>query len=280
MSSVGHTDDDQERRRILALMRTRSGVDFSDHRRETVRRGIECRVKATGVASLADYREFLESHTEELCRLAHALVVPVSAFFREPEVWEALQREVLPALAARPPPGGLRAWSVGVASGEEAWTLAMLLVSLGDAGALPIGQVLATDVDERSLARARAGQYHVADSVPPIWRERFFRRVGADLVVGAELRARVTFAQHDLIGPRLAPSEAIVAAFDLMAVRNVLIYFDARLRTKALERLRGVLRPGGVLVLGSFESLEGEALRGFRPYPGIREALRIYQRGD
>jgi chemotaxis methyl-accepting protein methylase len=261
----------QELHGLLGLVAERRGVDFRDHRPDSLRRGLEARMRASGCADLAAYQRELSSDGE-LDRLLAALVVPVTSFFRDPAVFAALDTRVLPALrAAAGAPGVVRAWVVGAASGEEAWSLAMLLAQGGRF------EVLASDVDARSIELARAASYPAAAAaaVPPALRHHLIAR-GDQLSPAPELAAQVRFCHHDLMGPLLAPREAVVASFQLISLRNVLIYFDRRLQLKALERLLSVLDPGGALLLGGVESLPDELGHALEPWPGLDPALHIF----
>jgi chemotaxis methyl-accepting protein methylase len=144
----------------------------------------------------------------------------------------------------------------------------------------PSVEVLGSDVDERALATARAARYPIAAAadVPPRFRDRFLNEDGDEVALSDELRGRVLFAQHDLVGPTLAPAEAILASFQIISFRNVLIYLDERLRRKALERLRAVLKPEGALVLGLVETLPPDLRASFIPYPGTDPALHVFKR--
>jgi two-component system CheB/CheR fusion protein len=265
---------------LLELVRQRVGVDFRDHRRDILVKGVRSRLAATGAADLDGYRQILERDPAETERLVEALVLPVSSFFRERDVFEALANSVLPEQRLRARGAPVRVWAAGVATGEEAWSLAMLLATARDGAAGQRMELLATDIDERSLSVARLGRYpaRVAAEVPESLRARFLRPHGFDdVVVADELRGLVTFARHDLLGATLAPAEAVVASFQMIVLRNVLLYFDPRLREKAFERLSAVIKPGGALVLGGFESIPAPADSRFHPYPGVPEALRIFQ---
>jgi two-component system CheB/CheR fusion protein len=281
--------DAEQREEILSLLAGRLGVDFRDYRAETLDRGLRGRLEALGLDSLQAYRRRLQDDPEEEDQLLRALVVPFTAFFRDPRVFEALEGAVLPRLydlvaaadcaaGARP----VRAWAIGVASGEEAWSLAMLLARTGGPGQPGRFEVVASDVDAASLAVGRAGRYPAAaaSAVPPPLRERFLQAAGDEVTVSAELRPFVRFAEHDLVGRVLAPREAVVASFALVLVRNVLIYFDRRLQQKALERMAAVLEPGGALVLGDAETLPPTFADRFAPFPGVDRRLRIYQRTE
>jgi len=263
---------------ILALVARRRGIDFRDYRRDTVCRRAELRVRATGCADLAAYCRYLSNSGDEVDRLVETLVVPVTEFFRDAWAFQELADRVLPELLARKPL--VRAWVAGAATGEEAYTLAILLA---EASARIRGndfEVIASDLDQGSLEKARRGIYPaaVAMNVPADLLGRHLRYEAGSVRVLESLRNRVRFAQHDLTGTLLAPREAVVAAFDLVLCRNVLLYFTEPLRTTVASRLAGVLEPGGALMIGAFESLP-EGLSGrLDAYPGIKSGAGIFRR--
>ena len=263
---------------ILAEVALRRGIDFRDYRPDSLLRGVRARMAERGAADLEDYRRSLEDEAE-INRLIEAMVVPWSRFFRDPPVFQALAERVLPSLVfnhleRRP----LRTWCVGAATGEEAWTVAMLLAEACDTPGGPSWELMATDIDRRTLAAAEAGNYPLVsvDSVPERYARRHLTIEGTRAQVAPALRSRVRFVFHDLLGPTLAPAAAIVAAFDLVLVRNVLIYFDRRLQEKALARLAAVLPAGGALVLGEVETLPDPVASAFEPFPGVDPCLRIF----
>jgi chemotaxis methyl-accepting protein methylase len=202
----------------------------------------------------------------------------VTGFFRDHEAFQQLSDRVLPRLLGRN--ALLQAWVVGTATGEEAYTLAILLAEASARGGGASFQVIASDVDDRSLEVARGGVYPrvAAARVPVELRARYFQDEGSMVRVAASLRERVRFARHDLVGQRLAPEEAVVATFDLVLCRNVLLYFDESLRTKAVSRLAAVLEPGGALMIAPSESLPPGARRAFTTYPGVSAACGIFMR--
>jgi chemotaxis methyl-accepting protein methylase len=272
---------------VLAAVARLRGVDFRDYRRETIVRGIVARLQSRPelggqsgepVDLCQAYTRVLESDEDELNRLLETLVIPCSSFFRNPAVFAALESEVLPRLARehleRHP---LRIWCVGVATGEEAWSLAMLLTSLCERPAGLEWQLLASDIDRRALRVAEHGRYPLASAaaVPDRFR-RFLVQEGEQVEVASALRDRVRFAQHDLLGVQLAPVDAVVASFDLVLCRNLLIYFDRRLQEKALERVAATLDADAVLVLGQVETLPERLQPRLAPYPGLDPDLRIF----
>jgi chemotaxis methyl-accepting protein methylase len=263
---------------ILAVVAEERGIDFRDYRREPILRGLHQRMEAAGEVSAARYLARLRTEEGEVERLVAALLVPWSGFFRDPPLWVALANVVLPQLfrghAGRP----LRAWSVGVATGEEAWTAAMLLAEACEPRSEATFELLASDLDRRALEHARAGSYPgaVVADVPAPYRGRFLIAEQERVCVAPALRERVRFAYHDLLGRTLAPAEAVVASFELVLVRNVLIYFDRRLQQKALERIAGTLEPGAALVLGNVETMPATMRERFVPFAGIDPDLRVF----
>ncbi len=264
---------------LLDLVASRRGVDFRDHRRTAIERGVDARLKATGVPDISRYIELLAREPSEIERLIESFVVPVSSFFRDREVFDALETSVIPDQLARTA-GPLRTWVAGAATGEEAWSWAMLLCWCRDMFGGPPVEVLGSDLDERSLALARAGRYPAASAadIPRRFNARFVTPDGDDVVIANGLRGCVRFGNHDLNGPALAPREAILASFQIISLRNVLIYLDEPLRRRVLERLHSILKPEGVLVLGTVETLPVALRANFISYPGTPAALHIFQR--
>src|SRR5215210_2258556 len=243
---------------------------FRKVRRQVCRR-VARRMAALGLPDHAAYRAHLAAHPEEWAVLRALTPVTISRFGRDRAVFGALADEVLPAVAAAARAAGrdeVRAWSAGCASGEEAYTLALLS---DDRALRPALEVLATDVHPPVLARARAARYEPSSlrELPPALRERgFAARPDGALVVRPEHRRRVTVVAHDLRDPPPA------GPFDLVLCRNVAFtYFAAEAQRAVLDRLAGALRPGGALVLGLHETLSDPAGR-FVPWPGARAVHR------
>jgi chemotaxis methyl-accepting protein methylase len=252
---------------LLALLAER-GHDFRDYRQDMLARRIGERMTAIGEPDAAAYTARVAADPAEAAALAEMMLVTTSRFFRDPEVFDALERIVLPRLVQ--PPKLLRAWIAGTAGGEEAWSLAMLLDGTGP------HEIIASDASARAVERARTARYprSAIAHVPA----RFHHHLAADagdVTIAGAMRARVRFAHHDLFGPALAPREAVLARFDLVLCRNVLIYLDPRLQDRLFERLAGVLAPGGVLGIGPYERLTAAAARVLEPVPGVEPALNF-----
>jgi two-component system CheB/CheR fusion protein len=259
-------------REIMALLRSRTRHDFHHYKRPTVLRRLERRMQVTVRSSLPAYCDYLREHPEETAALLQDMLISVTHFFRDHQAFEALERDVLPPLfqrigSDRP----LRAWVVGCASGEEAYSLAMLLEEAGEQMPVaPSFQVFASDIDERALARARYGLYPksiIADVAPARLRKFFTLEHKNHYRVTKSLRERVLFAHHNVL------SDPPFSRIDLVLCRNLLIYFDRHAQAAAFDIFRFVLNRDGALFLGSSESAES-ASRHFRV---IDKKNRIYQ---
>lgn len=262
---------------LLELLAREGGRDLRDYARPALARRLEERLAGRG--DPAECLARLRGDRQALRRLGDELLVRATAWFRDPEVFQALGGVVAPALARSLAPGlPLRAWSLGCATGEEPWSLAATL-----AGRLPAGRdflLLASDVDPAAVQAAREARYEprAQRSIPPDLRGGFQRRSDGCLEPVPALRERVLFDTHDLVGTRLAPRQAVVAWFDLITCRNVMLWLEPRLRRQALARLAAALRPGGALVVGRDEaSVLAEELPRFEPFPGTDPGLRIYR---
>ena len=243
---------DAEFEALTAKITRERGFGCASYKERCLRRRIAVRMRARGVHTYRDYARVLDADAHEYDRLLDALTINVTRFFRNPEAWAALDEKVLAALIA-PGRAPLRAWSAGCASGEEPYSLAMLLHRR--AGALGrrarAMEVLATDIDKASLAAAAAARYGdsaLADVSDDLRAAYFPGR--APHLVPAPVRALVRFERHDLL--RDAPPGG---PFDLIVCRNVAIYFDKRSQDALLERFHAALVPGGFLMQGKVETL-------------------------
>lgn len=256
---------------IVAALRAHSGIDFDAFRRSTLESAISTRAAVLALTAEA-YALRVQGDARECTALLEACLVGHTSFFRDLDVMRALASRVFPALARASQGSVLRAWVAGAATGEEVWSLAMLL----DAASPGRFDLLATDVSATALAHAARAEY-TPQTFPPGLAEGSFEFDVDVMRVRAELRERVHFAEHDLVGPRLLPASAVVASFDVVSCRNVLMWFDERFRQLALDRIAAVLRPGGVLVLGRSESLPS-GTTAFTSAAGVDAALRIFER--
>ena len=267
---------------LLAQVERDHGFRVRSYKERCLRRRVGVRMRATGTHRFADYAARLTADPREYERLVDALTINVTKLFRNWEAWEALDARVLPALVARG--GPVRAWSAGCATGEEAYSLAALLHARASGAPANLRlDVLGTDVDAGSLAAAAAGVFGEAAfaDTPPALRARYFGEAVATAGLGiapgtgpgaraaAELRAMVRFAAHDLL--RAPPPEG---PWDLIACRNVVIYFDRDSQEALFERFHAALAPGGVLFLGRVETLLGRLRTLFTPVDARQRLFR------
>jgi two-component system CheB/CheR fusion protein len=188
---------------LLEYLKRTRGFDFTGYKRASLERRVLKRMQAVGIASIADYVDFLEVHPEEFAGLFNTVLINVTSFFRDPSTWEFFAQNVVPDIAARrTPPAPIRIWSAGCASGEEAYTLAMLFAEqLGIDAFTESVKIYATDVDEDALARGRQGGYtkDAVEIVPSELRERYFEAADGKFTFRKDLRRQVIFGRHDLI---------------------------------------------------------------------------------
>lgn len=238
---------------ILGRLYRRRGVSFAQYKRPTLMRRIGRRMVVRKVASLAEYARLLAEDNVEIDSLFEEVLISVTEFFRDPATFESvggwLERQLM-ATPQRTEP--LRLWVVGCASGEEAYSLAMVAVEVCDrlAHCVPI-KIFGTDISEAALAIARAGIYTGAQcsQLTEERREQFFSPSGGDLQIRKEIRDLCVFARHDVA------HDPPFSRMDVIGCRNVLIYFDNELQHRVIPTLHYALRPGGLLVLGRSESI-------------------------
>jgi len=251
--------DQSSLEKILLLLRARTGHDFSLYKKNTVYRRIERRMGIHKVDRIASYVSFLKENPQEVELLFSELLIGVTSFFRDAPAWELLLSEALPALLADRRGGALRAWSVGCSTGEEAYSLAMTFkeaLELVRPAADFTLQVFATDLDRDAIDRARQGCYppNIAADVSAERLQRFFvKEEGGGYRVGKEIREMVTFATQNLI------MDPPFTRLDILVCRNLLIYLTPEVQKKVIPLFHYSLNPGGVLFLGSAESLSSSA---------------------
>jgi two-component system CheB/CheR fusion protein len=238
---------------LLEFVKDSRGFDFTGYKRSSIHRRIAKRMSEVGVDRYEDYIDYLQLHGEEFAQLFNTLLINVTAFFRDPQTWEYLADEIAPQLVAAGPAGAaVRVWCPGCASGEEAYTTAMVLArALGDEEFKARVKIYATDIDEEALDFARLGAYlprHVED-IPAAALERFFERTEQRYVFRKDLRRCVIFGRNDLV------QDAPISRIDLLICRNTLMYFTAETQAQILRRFHFALNDSGVLLLGKSEML-------------------------
>ncbi|MBK5001856.1 response regulator [Pseudomonas sp. S31] len=242
---------------ILQRLHGDTGHDFQHYKRATVLRRMERRLHVTGQTDLGAYLSYLEKHPEESAALLADMLIGVTNFFRDREAFESLERHVLPQLVSEPEdadnPGEVRVWSAGCSTGEEAYSLAMLVCEQLDLDRREAKvQVFATDLDERAIEVARSGTYPeaIVTDVPPARLRQFFVNEDQHYRVRKEIREKVLFARHNLL------SDPPFSQIGLIVCRNLLIYLDREVQRDILQMFHFALRPGGFLFLGSSESAD------------------------
>jgi two-component system CheB/CheR fusion protein len=241
---------------ILEHLRHTRGFDFTAYKRATLMRRLSKRMQAVGVKGFEAYLDYLQVHPEEFEDLFNTILINVTSFFRDPEVWSWVADEVIPTLLSEHRNHVLRVWSAGCAAGHEPYTLAMLLAErIGTEALKERVKIYATDVDDEALAQARNGTYPARQmsDVPAEFLEKYFERHNSDYTLVRDLRRTVIFGRNDLI------QDAPISRLDLLLCRNTLMYFHTEAQARILARFYFSLNPGGYLVLGRAEMLFSHA---------------------
>lgn len=259
--------------KILALVRSRTGHDFSFYKKNTLCRRIERRMGIHKMDQMASYVGVLNGNPEEQDLLFKELLIGVTGFFRDPQVWKLLRDEALPKLLANHPTRLLRAWVAGCSTGEEAYTLAIVFRELAEKlapGKAPKLQIFATDLDRDAIDRARRGLFTEAISadLSPEQLRRHFTKEAAGYRVRAEIREMVIFSTHSLI------MDPPFTKLDLLSCRNLFIYLVPEMQKKLFPLFHYSLRPEGILILGNSETIGNFT----NLFTTISAKSRIYQR--
>jgi two-component system CheB/CheR fusion protein len=264
-------DDTEALREIFVLLRTRTGHDFSQYKRATLLRRIGRRMQVNNVTDLPGYLRALRGQPDEVQALLRDLLISVTNFFRDQQAWEALEAIVPTLLADKTANDQLRVWVAGCATGEEAYSVAILLYEAASTLAQPPTiQIFATDIDEEAINQARQGIYPdtIAADVSAERLQRFFVAEQGRYRIKKEIRDLVLFAPHNLL------RDPPFSKLDLITCRNLLIYLNREVQQQVLDLFHFVLRSSGFLLLGASESTDGVPSL-FSP---IDKAQRLFQR--
>jgi two-component system CheB/CheR fusion protein len=239
---------------LLEHLKHTRGFDFTAYKRTTLSRRIEKRMTAVGVDSYPAYLDYLQVDQGEFSHLFNAILINVTSFFRDADMWEYLRDDIVPKViaAADRGDGHIRIWSAGCASGEECYSIAILLAeALGTEPFRERVKIYATDADGEALAAARQASYtdRQVEELPEGLRDRYFDHVGTRWVFKKDLRRSVIFGRHDLL------DDAPISRVDLLLCRNTLMYFNHEAQARIMQRFHFALRDGGFLVLGKAEML-------------------------
>jgi len=236
---------------VLGILHGSTGHDFRHYKRPTILRRLERRLHLRGVPNITSYRTLLENDAGEARKLMKDLLIGVTGFFRDRQSFEQLRGAVLPALLEGRAGSDLRVWAAACSTGQEAYSLAMMLAdAVNGMSEPPRIHIFASDIDEQALGVARAGIYPelIQDEVPPHSLERYFVRAGKQYRVRQSLREMITFASHNLL------RDPPFSSLDLVTCRNFMIYLDRAMQRHVLRSFHFSLNRGGYLFLGSAES--------------------------
>jgi len=260
--------------KIIILLRTYTGNDFSLYKKNTVYRRIERRMGVHNIDKISSYVRFLQENPKEVDILFKELMIGVTSFFRDTIVWEKLKETVIPNIIAKLKTGSiLRAWVPGCSTGEEAYSLAIVfkeaLEKVNPHGGFSL-QIFATDLDNEAIVIARKGIFpaSIAADVSPDRLNRFFNKTDNSYCVKDEIREKVVFAQHNIT---MHPP---FTKIDILSCRNLLIYMDAELQKKLLSLFYYSINPDGIILLGSSETLRTQS----HLFTSVDAKLKIYKR--
>jgi two-component system CheB/CheR fusion protein len=246
-------DENTKFEALLDYLKRSRGFDFMGYKRSSLMRRVIKRMQMVAIEDYGDYLDYLEVHPEEFAHLFNTILINVTAFYRDEAAWEYLAQNVIPKILAEKAAGDpVRVWSAGCASGEEAYTVAMLLAeAMGTETFRQRVKIYATDVDEEALAQARQAGYTEKnlEPVPAELREKYFELTGNRYLFRADLRRSIIFGRHDLV------QDAPISRLDLLVCRNVLMYFNAEAQARILARFHFALNDTGFLFLGKAEML-------------------------
>lgn len=274
-SATPHSPKDESAlKKIFILLRAQIGHDFSQYKPSTINRRIERRMAVHQIEMIDGYVKYLQQTPAEVEALFRDLLIGVTNFFRDPEAFKVLEEQIIPRLFEGKPSGAvLRIWSTGCSTGEEAYSIAILLQermeALKQSYAL---QVFATDIDSRAIAAARAGIYpaSIATDITPERLARFFSAEpdGSSYRIHKSIRDMLVFSEQDVI------KDPPFSRLDLISCRNLMIYLSAALQKKLIPLFHYALKPGGILFLGTSEGIgEFSAL-----FSVIDRKSKVYQR--
>ena len=248
---------------LLEFVREARGFDYTDYKRPSLMRRFQKRMEAVGAATYDDYRGYLEGDGNEFGELFNTILINVTGFFRDPASWQVVAEEVLPRiLQYRPAPSPIRIWSAGCATGEEAYTAAMLLVeAIGEEQFRERAKIYATDVDLTALSGARTATYSPKqlEDVPGEFRDRYFTEQNGSFAFRSDIRRAVIFGRNDLL------QDPPISRVDLLVCRNTLMYFEPDAQERVLANFAFAMHRLGFLMVGKAEALQSRTTL-FEPY--------------
>ncbi len=254
MSGQQQPEPNPEFEALLTYLKRTRGFDFSGYKRPSLMRRINRRLQAVSVENYVDYVDYLEVHPEEFGRLFDTILINVTNFFRDAPAWDYIAHEIIPQIiASKQNDESIRIWSAGCSSGEEAYTIAMLMAeALGVDRFRERVKIYASDLDEEALTQARQASFNARDinGIPPELLEKYFEHLDQRFTFRKDLRRALIFGRHDLV------QDAPISRIDLLICRNVLMYFNAETQSRILSKFHFAVNDnGGYLMLGKAEML-------------------------
>ncbi len=248
-----HPEEDRVFERLLEFLRQARGFDFTGYKRSSLKRRVRKQMQIREIESFGDYLDYLEVHPEEFVPLFNTILINVTTFFRDFPAWEYLRDRVIPRiLEGKVADEPIRIWSAGCASGEEAYSLAILISeTIGFDQFRARVKIYATDVDEEALTQARHAIYskRMLEAIPDLWQGTYFERSNGNYIFRPDLRRAIIFGRHDLV------QDAPISRLDFLVCRNTLMYFNAEMQKRILARFHFALKDTGILFLGKAEML-------------------------
>jgi two-component system CheB/CheR fusion protein len=259
---------------LLNNLKQYCGYDLTGYKRTTLTRRFQRRMQNLGIENYGNYWQYIQEHHEECVSLLNTILINFSDFFRDPEHWDYLAKEILPQIIAnKQPHEKIRVWSAGCASGQELYTLVMLLAeSFGIKQYLERVQIFATDMDEDALKQARKASYSDKEvaNIPSELLSKYFEKTKEQYVFDLKLRLPIIFGCHDLA------VNAPMSKIDLLVCRNVLMYFNPQTQATILVRFHFALTDKGFLFLGNAESLSNNRYI----YTPVSWKHRVFAKGE
>ncbi len=257
---------------LLQKIYTERGYDFREYKRASIQRRVNKRLFDNRLGTYEQYADLLDKNPEEYAKLLDTLLINVSEFFRDPEAWEIIEKEIIPRILSKKSRGDvIRVWSSGCSTGEEPYTMAILLAetlggSIADYGV----RIFATDIDEKALSEARRGVFpsERLKNVKKEYLDKYFSQENGLYKVQRALRQMVAFGRLDLV------SDAPISRLDLIICRNVLIYFKVDLQSRVIVKFHYALNENGYVFFGKSESM----LVGSKLFLPIDKKWRIFEK--
>ncbi|MBD1833994.1 PAS domain S-box protein [Cyanobacteria bacterium FACHB-472] len=244
---------------LLEYLKNNRGFDFTGYKRSSLMRRVNKRMQTVEIETYSDYLDYLQANSEEFIPLFNTLLINVTCFFRDREAWDYIREKIIPLIAANKEANEpIRVWSAACASGEEAYTLAMVLAeALGVEQFKARVKIYATELDEDALSQARQATYtlQAVEGLSPEMLDKYFERCERGYIFRKDLRRTLIFGRNNLT------IDAPISRIDLLVCRNALMYFNAETQAKILKRFHFALRDGGFLFLGKAEMLVTHAHR-------------------